>query len=185
MFLICVLQEDPSLLSHLLEALESGAPPHGGIALGEVNSSPKHSMLYPAIKTHTRQIWQICDIPQSAVDHMRTVYVYKAVTVCSQEPDHFHSAARGLSVQTQFGSQFYRNALIQIFFIFDPMTHVCDVCMFLFLQTTTNSSTHKRKKHSPQRMIILCQFALEGCLLLIHDKKTVFLAAYARISYSL
>ncbi|RVE62027.1 hypothetical protein OJAV_G00173170 [Oryzias javanicus] len=29
-----ILKEDPSQLSHLLEALDSGAPPHGGIALG-------------------------------------------------------------------------------------------------------------------------------------------------------
>ncbi|XP_022533455.2 aspartate--tRNA ligase, mitochondrial isoform X1 [Astyanax mexicanus] len=29
-----ILREDPAQLSHLLEALDSGAPPHGGIALG-------------------------------------------------------------------------------------------------------------------------------------------------------
>ncbi|KAL3204126.1 hypothetical protein MRX96_001104 [Rhipicephalus microplus] len=29
-----ILQEDDRELSHLLEALDSGAPPHGGIALG-------------------------------------------------------------------------------------------------------------------------------------------------------
>ena len=32
--LICLLQEDTSELSHLLEALDSGCPPHAGIAIG-------------------------------------------------------------------------------------------------------------------------------------------------------
>lgn len=36
-----LLQEDPSQLTHLLEALDFGAPPHGGIALGE-----SHCALY-------------------------------------------------------------------------------------------------------------------------------------------
>lgn len=31
-------------------------------------------------------------------------------------------------------------------FSFNPITYFCDVCVFLFLQTTTNSSTHKRKE---------------------------------------
>lgn len=30
-----ILQEDSEVLSHLIEALEFGAPPHGGIALGK------------------------------------------------------------------------------------------------------------------------------------------------------
>lgn len=34
-------------------------------------------------------------------------------------------------------------------------------------------------------MIILCWFAFEVGLSLIHDRKTFFLAAYARISYNL
>lgn len=38
-FQLFLFQEDPGLLSHLLEALDSGAPPHGGIALGELNSA--------------------------------------------------------------------------------------------------------------------------------------------------
>lgn len=53
--------------------------------------------------------------------------------------------------------------------------------MYVSFSTNNNKqlNTHKRKKHSQQHMTILCQFALEGCLSLIHDKKTVFLAAYA------
>jgi aspartyl-tRNA synthetase len=34
-----ILQLDPSSLQHLLDALHSGCPPHGGIALGEYSSS--------------------------------------------------------------------------------------------------------------------------------------------------
>jgi aspartyl-tRNA synthetase len=34
-----ILQIDPSSLQHLLDALHSGCPPHGGIALGEYSSS--------------------------------------------------------------------------------------------------------------------------------------------------
>uniref|UniRef100_A0A3P9BVP1 Aspartyl-tRNA synthetase 2, mitochondrial n=1 Tax=Maylandia zebra TaxID=106582 RepID=A0A3P9BVP1_9CICH len=42
-----VLKEDPGLLSHLLEALDSGAPPHGGIALGDRAPSIRDVIAFP------------------------------------------------------------------------------------------------------------------------------------------
>ena len=39
-------QEDVKLLSHLLQALDYGAPPHGGIALG------KQSVLFHLVSVH-------------------------------------------------------------------------------------------------------------------------------------
>lgn len=47
-----ILQEDSEVLSHLIEALEFGAPPHGGIALGKWSIALQMQVYLTALLPH-------------------------------------------------------------------------------------------------------------------------------------